>query len=219
MSELCPLDHGYDAEGHPRQRQQAVGLTVCLWHRDKAERAVAELPSLYEFLGRRLVASGAGGLTGMPSGNREPGIDINHRVAQARTDIRNNLSTWARVAVEERSMHCPPDDLPSIAAFIVAQVEWFSSQPFARQFVNDVVDDWHTARGLSDPNPTRRFEVGPCPEAGCAGILIAQIRPKDSLLPHDVTCHLSPADEETGELLHSWPADRWMTLGRKVVRA
>ena len=55
--------------------------------------------------------------------------------------------------------------------------------------------------------------------AGCAGILIAQIRPKDSLLPHDVTCHLSPADEETGELLHSWPADRWMTLGRKVVRA
>lgn len=212
MSELCQLEHD-------RETRVIAPLVICTWHRDRAERAVAELPSLYEFLGRRLVSSGSGGLTGMPSGNREPGIDINHRVAQARTDIRNNLTTWARVAVEERRMHTPPDALPAIAAFIVAQVEWFTSQPFGRQFASDVIDDWHTARTLSDPNHTRRFEVGPCPEDGCHGILIAQIRPKDSLLPHDVTCHLSPADEETGELMHTWPADKWMTLGRKVVRA
>ena len=211
MSELWPLEHD-------RESRVVAPLTVCTWHRDRAERAVAELPALYEFLGRRLVSSGATGLTGLPHGSRDPGIDLNYRVAQARTDIRNNLSTWARVAIEERSMHAPPDTVSAIAAFVVAQVEWFASQAFARQFVSDVIDDWQTARSLSDPNRTRRFEVGPCPEPDCEGVLIAQIRPKDSLLPHDVTCHLSPADEETGELLHTWPADKWMTLGRKVVR-
>lgn len=220
MTELCPMDHGLEADGQPRQRNRGNGLTICAWHMHRAEKAVAELPALYEFLTGRLVASGGSGLSGMPNGgSKDPGIDLNHRVAQCRTDIRTNLTTWAKVAVEERGMHCPPDTIPAIAAFIVAQVDWFAEQRFARQFVNDVVDDWTTARGLADPNRTRRFEVGPCPEVGCEGVLVAQIRPADSLLPHDVTCTDSPIDEESGELLHTWPADRWITLGRRVVRA
>lgn len=219
MSELCPMTHGLEADGTPRQRRMADGLTVCVWHRDRAERAVAELPGLYEFLTGRLVASGSSGPSGMPNGgSKDPGIDLNHRVAQCRTDIRTNLTTWARVVVEERGIHCPPDTIPAIAAFLVAQMDWFAGQPFARQFVSDVVDDWATAKALADPNRTRRFEVGPCPEADCAGVLVAQIRPADSLLPHDVTCTESPTDEDTGELLHTWPADRWITLGRRVVR-
>lgn len=215
MSALCPMTHRED-----RQARVVAPLTVCVWHRDRAERAVAELPGLYEFLASRLTGSGTSAPSGMPAAvSKDPGLSLDHRVAQCRTDIRNNLTTWARVAVEERRMTPPADTIPAVAAFIVAQIEWFTSQEFARNFVSDVVDDWGTARALADPNAVRRFEVGPCPEDGCDGTLIARIRPKDSLLPHDVVCDASPEDEETGELTHRWPADRWMTLGRKALRA
>lgn len=215
MTVLCPLGHRDD-----REHLVVAPLTVCTWHRDRAERAVAEMPGLYEYLATRLTGSGSSGLTGMPAaGSKDPGLSLDHRVAQCRTYIRGNLSTWARVAVEERRMSPPRDTVPAMAAFIVSQVEWFTSQDWSRQFVSDVVDDWQTARALADPNAVRRFEVGPCPEDGCDGVLVARIRPKDSLLPHDVTCDASPEDEETGALLHSWTADRWMTLGRKALRA
>lgn len=210
MSEaLCPV-------GHDKDKRTADGLNVCLWHRDRAERAVAELPALYDALERRLVASGAGGLTGMPAAKKDPGIDLNHRVVACRTNIKANLVGWARFAIEERGMHCPPDNVYALSAFIVRQVDWFLAGPGAKQFANDVIDDWGTARSLSEPNPTRRFEVGPCVEPECEGILVAYIRPLDSLLPSHVICDSSPEDEE-GTLTHMWPADKWMLLGRRVM--
>ena len=111
----------------------------------------------------------------------------------------------------------PADTVPAVAAFLVAQIEWLTAQEFARQFASDMIDDWGTARALADPNRVRRFEVGPCPEDGCDGTLFANLRPRDSLLPDHVTCDASPEDED-GVLLHSWTADRWMTLGRAVTR-
>lgn len=206
---LCPIDHD-------RDKRNADGLNVCLWHRDRAERAVAELPALYDALQRRLVAGGSTGLTGMPAAKKDPGLDLNHRVVSCRTNIKANLVGWARFAIEERGMHCPPDDVYAISAFVVRQVDWFLAGPGARQFANDVIDDWSTARSLTDPNNTRRFDVGPCPEPECEGILVAYIRPKDSLLPSHVICDSSPEDED-GNLTHLWPADRWMLLGRRVM--
>ena len=59
------------------------------------------------------------------------------------------------------------------------------------------------------------FQVGPCPE--CTGTLIAILRPHDSLLPHEIICDSSPTDD-AGKLVHSWTADRWLTLGRQIRR-
>lgn len=207
---LCPISHDKD-------KRTADGLNVCLWHRDRAERAVAELPALYDALERRLAASGAGGLTGMPAAKKEPGIDLNHRVVTCRTNIKANLVGWARFAIEERGMTCPPDNVPSLSAFIVRQVDWFLAGPAAKQFADGMIDDWSTARALSDPNRIRSFDVCDCPEPDCGGTLVARIRPRDSLLPTDVTCDSSPLDDD-GAPLHYWPADKWLTLGRRIVR-
>ena len=209
---ICPLTHKED-----RDYPTTSTLTVCRWHATRTERAVAELPALYAALERRLVSSGAGQLSGLPTGSQIPGLNLNHRVVQCRTDMRNNLSTWTRVAVEERRMRVPADEMTAMAAFVVAQIDWYLSQPWAKQFVNDTLDDWTLARALNDPNPVRMIEVGPCPEPDCDGQLTARIRPADSLLPHSVECDQSPTDDD-GEPLHYWSADKWLTLGRKITR-
>lgn len=202
--------------GHDKDKRNADGLNICVWHRDRAERAVAELPALYDSLQRRLATNGSTGLTGMPTAKKDPGIDLNHRVVACRTNIKANLVGWTRFAIEERGMTCPQDTVYALSAFIVRQVDWFLAGPGARQFASDFIDDWQTARSLADPNQTRRFEVGPCPEPDCEGILVALLRPKDSLLPSHVICDSSPEDDE-GNLTHLWPADKWMLLGRRVL--
>jgi len=212
MTNICPLTHRED-----RDYPNAASLTVCRWHATRTERAITEIPALYTALERRLVSTGSQAMTGLPSGSTDPGLNLNHRVAQARTDMRNNLTAWAKTAIEERHMTPPPDTMPALAAFITAQIDWYLAQPWTRQFVNDTLDDWTIARTLNDPNPVRMIEVGPCPEPDCDGQLTARIRPADSLLPHDVSCDQSPRDDD-GELLHSWTADKWLTLGRKITR-
>jgi len=202
---------------HDPPRNATTPLLVCNWHADRTEQAIAELPALHKALEHRLTTSGSSLITGMPTGSKEPGLNLNHRVAQARTDIRNNLTAWARTVAEERRITPPADTLNAIAVFLVRQLDWCLSQPYAKQLVNDLTEDWATARRLNDPNQTRRFDVGPCPEPDCEGTLVARIRSRDVLLPSDVTCDLSPEDED-GNLLHTWPADKWMTLGRRIVR-
>ena len=209
MTALCPLDHDQD-------KRAADGLAVCLWHRDRAERAVAELPALYDALQRRLAAAGSSGPSGMPTAKKDPGLDLNHRVVTCRANIRANLVGWARFAIEERRLHYPPDTVYAIASFVVRQVDWYLAGPGARQFASDVIDDWTTAKSLADPNNVRRFDVGPCPEPDCQGILVAYLRPMDSLLPSNVICDTSPEDDD-GNLTHLWPADKWMLLGRRVL--
>lgn len=209
MSTLCQVEHD-------KPKRAIEPLLVCTWHADRTLKAVTELPDLYHQLEERLTTTG-GSLTGLPSGSKEPGINLNHRVAQCRTDIRANLTTWARVVIEERHMTYPDDTVPAIARFLARQLDWCLAQPYTKQLVNDLLDDWATAQRLNDPNRVRSFNVGPCPEHGCEGTLVARIRSKDVLLPSDVTCDLSPEDDD-GNLTHIWPADRWMTLGRRIIR-
>jgi hypothetical protein len=201
---------------HDKPKHATAPLLVCTWHADRTQQAITELPTLYNALQRRLITAG-GALTGLPSGTKEPGISLNHRVVQCRTDIRANLTAWARVVINERHMTYPDDTVPAIARFLTRQLDWCLSQPYAKQLVNDVTDDWATANRLNDPNHVRSFNVGPCPEDGCEGTLVARIRSKDVLLPSDVTCDLSPEDED-GNLTHIWPTSTWMTLGRRIIR-
>jgi hypothetical protein len=208
MTSLCALDQDREATG---------ALLVCSWHAGKVEQAVAEAPSLWNALAIYLIRSGTS-LTGMPSGSTEPGLNLDHRVVQARHDMRTNLTTWARVAYEERNLALlPPDRMESIAVYLVRQVDWFLAQPFAAQFAADMLEDHRVARSLIYPNPARRIDVGPCPEDGCTGNLSATMRPADSLLPSAVACDCSPVDDD-GRQLHHWTADQWMSLGRKIRR-
>lgn len=209
---LCPIAHRDD-----QPKPTATGLNVCRWHATRTERALQALPSLYSALEQRLVSTGANNLSGLPSGSTDPGLNLNHRVVQCRTDLKANLTAWTRQAITDRALHTPPDTVPAMCAFITTQINWYLAQPWTKQFVNDTLADWSLATALNDPNPVRMIEVGPCPEPDCDGQLTARIRPADSLLPHDVTCDQTPLDDD-GEPLHAWTADKWLTLGRKITR-
>lgn len=209
---LCALDH--DAE---HEKQAAQPLVVCAWHQRRIRRAVTETPARYAALATRLVPTGSS-TVGRTSGSRDVGISINPLVAQLRTDIRNTVSTWARIAVEERGMTTPDSTIPAICDFLVKQLDWYLAQPWTRQFANDMTENWQHSGSLIEGNPVRTFEVADCPEPGCGGKLYARLRPKDSLLPHDITCAESPIDDD-GQPTHYWTADRWRTLGRHIRKA
>jgi len=203
---LCPLVHDRDVQ---------ATSSVCDRHHRDTESAVIQLPNVHAQLTYRLIQSGAA-LNGMPHApSRDPGLNLDHRVVQCRSDIRNVLSTWSRHVVEERQVHPPTDRLSPMALFLAGHVTWLLSQTYGPAFCLDMTGPWETGRMLIQPNTSRVFQVGPCPE--CTGTLIAILRPHDSLLPHEIVCDSSPTDD-AGKLLHSWTADRWLTLGRQIRR-
>lgn len=210
MTVLCVLDHD-------EPKRPAEPLHVCTWHRDHVEQAIAETPHDYATLAHQLTPNSST-TNARTSGTKDVGISLDHRVSTLRTDIRNTISTWARIAVEERGMNPPANTVPAICTFLVSQVDWYLAQPWSRQFANDMLENHHQARWLNDPHRARMFQVADCPEPSCDGRLWARIRPAAALLPHDITCDESPEDDD-GLLTHYWPADKWITLGRRINRA
>lgn len=202
----CPLVHAEPAES-------TVGR-LCRWHATRARKAVESIPQAYYALATRLQPTGQG-LGSIPTHTMDPGLNLDHRVVACRSDMRNTTSTWARVVIEERQVTAPQDDIGHICAFLSAHLDWSLRQPWGHQHALDLIGVWETSRSLLDPNPVRRFAVGPCPEY-CSGTLIAYLRPQDSLLPHEVVCDQSPVED--GFPTHAWTADKWLTLGRKIRR-
>lgn len=202
---LCPLGHRQDKTRQP-------GLDVCQWHAERVRKALHDLPKLHDLLALQLNPTSTNSANVTASKN--PGLNLDPRVVTCRSDIRNVLSTWCRVGVEEGPFdQLPPDDVGWICGWLTQRLDWYLAQRFGHQFVLDIVSPWETGRRLLDPNPVRRFPVGPCPS--CTGVLIAELRPADDLLPPFVVCDRSPLDEQ-GEPTHKWTADRWMHLGRII---
>jgi len=202
----CPLLHAEPAES-------IVGR-LCRWHARRASTACQEIPQAYYSLAARLQPTG-GTLGSIAAPSHDPGLNLDHRVVCCRSDMRNTTTTWARVVVEERQVHAPQDTIGHVCAFLSAHLDWSLRQPWGHQHALDLIGVWETGRSLLDPNPVRRFAVGPCPEY-CSGTLIAYLRPQDSLLPAEVVCDQSPVED--GFLTHAWTADKWLTLGRKIRR-
>ena len=201
----CPLVHAEPAES-------VIGR-LCRWHATRARKAVEEIPQSYYSLAAKLQPTG-GTLGSIAAPSRDPGLNLDHRVVCCRSDMRNVTTTWARVVIEERSVHAPQDTIGHVCAFLSAHLDWSLRQPWGHQHALDLIGVWETGRSLLDPNPVRVFAVGSCPE--CSGTLIAYIRPVDSLLPAEVVCDASPVED--GFLVHAWTADKWLTLGRKIRR-
>lgn len=202
---LCPLTH------LKNEQYEADTGNLCRYHAKRFKRACFEISDLFEELETSLIPSSTNAGNGS-SGTPTYGLNLDDRVIMCRHDIRNVMSTWAKVIIEERSVSAPQDDLPSISQFMQMHIDWCMTRQWAHQLALDVISIWEYAKRLLHPNPVRSFEVGPCPD--CDGVLIAYLRPQDSLLPHEVVCNKSPTED--GFLTHAWTADKWMTLGRKI---
>jgi hypothetical protein len=204
-STLCPLEHRSKKSRQP-------GVDVCEWHAKRTETALLDLPNVHDLLALQLNPTSSQRANIQASKN--PGLNLDPRVIECRSDIRNVLSTWCRHGVDEGPfVTLPPDDVAWICGWLQQRLDWYLAQSFGHAFVLDVIGPWETGRRLLDPNPVRRFPVGPCPK--CTGVLVAELRPADDLLPPFVVCDRSPLDDD-GEPAHKWTADRWMHLGRTI---
>jgi hypothetical protein len=217
---------------HDTPRTSATGLRVCTGHAHAAGDALASLPTIHANLALYLNATGNGtGAGPIVTTSRDPGLRIDNAVAAARADIQQCLIGWADYAITPRPEHVTGNvhqlrapfthgparrNLTTIAHWIARRITWYLTDTRAADFATDLADTARRARSQRQHNHAATFAIGPCPEPDCTGTLITRLRPADSLLPSVIWCDASPTDEETGQQLHTWPADKWLTLGRKI---
>lgn len=204
---LCPAAHRDDSP-----RRAADGMLLCLWHRDRLERHIAELPSLYRACELTLAPGSSASAAGPISGTTDPGLSLSVASVAAREHIRAELHGWCRITLDEGPWdQAPADRLETMAAWLVVRVDWLSARPWADEVARTIADTHGEARRAAYPNPVRVVPIGRCPEDDCEGELTAVVRQADSLLPSDVRCDVNPE--------HLWTADQWHALGRRMTGA
>lgn len=204
---LCPADHRDD-----KPRRAADGLLLCIWHRDRLERHLAELPALYVACEATLAGRSGTNTTGPVSGTAEPSWAVSDRPSAAREHVRVFLHGWVRVVLEEGPWQvAPADRIPALAAWLVARTDWLAAREWASEVALNAAETHSEARRAAYPEPVSRAKLGRCPEENCDGNLTAIVRRADSLLPTTVRCDVS--DE------HVWTADQWQALGRRMTGA
>ena len=206
---LCPRTHRDDTP-----RRAAPGLALCWGCRDRLEWHLAELPALHQACAAALRGRSGANTAGPVSWHPEPSWAVLDDPVAARTHIEVELHTWCRIVLDEGPWTVPPaDDLRAIAAWLTARVDWCAARPWADEIARTIDDTWAEARRAAYPDPAHRIDVGPCPESGCDGRLIASMRRSDQLLPSDIRCSVHGADEDDP---HAWTADQWHALGRRL---
>jgi hypothetical protein len=201
---------------HDQPRRALDGLVICEWHRRTALDATAQLPALHDHLAEWLPAATS---TGPTRGTSDPGLKINHAVIRTRDNIARHLRSWTAIGIDEGPWTTSPQhDLPALAAWICLRLDWYCAQDWSAEFVTQTLELRREGRSHRQANQSRMFDIGkPCPEPDCTGTLVATIRPADDLLPSQVRCDLAPIDED-GNPIHIWPADKWLALGRGVLK-
>lgn len=205
---------------HEQPRTAAAGLVVCTSHADRVVQALSETPALHSALADRLTGSETSTPSGMPSGTRDPGISINHRVAQLRTDITNTVASWVDVGIRARSLTPPAPDLAARCKWLTNQADWYLSRPdWTRQFTSDMLENHRQARTHLDIHRPRMVTVAEhCPRPHCDGRLVARVQPAGSRLPAVIVCDASPIDDD-GVPTHYWPVHAWRALRKALAKA
>lgn len=221
------------AAHHNRPIDRLAGLVVCRQHADLAKTRLTELPDLHTELAEYLDSASRRGVN-TRHGTSTPGLKLDDSAASARADIKITLGVWVSYMLSPRPFRTdendtrpqtqpftvhPDDDEPAtLAAWISQRLAWMLADEQGGDFVNDLNAVHAAATSAFQPDKIINFTVGRCPEPDCHGTLIARLRGADDLLPSEVVCDVAPTDQETGEQIHRWPADRWSLLARKITR-
>jgi hypothetical protein len=229
---------GYHVEGCDTEDCQGCqprlaldGLNLCQRDVEGIATDAARAAELRAALAKALSGSGQPGEK--TSGTADKGLKINERAVEMRATIRHTLVSWSLLITEERGFSLPTkrvvqplprgfigpprlisvvdDSDRALADLIARSATWLAAHPAAGEAANELRDLVTQAHSIAYPSGTRVFEVAPCTEEGCGGMLKAVLRRTDSLLPSALVCD---ADEN-----HTIPASEWLTLGRKLRRA
>ncbi len=198
----CP---GGDCQGCV-PRLAADGVLLCRWHLAKLGEDPVEMANLYDEIGLRLAGSGSAGEK--TSGTPNRGLAINERAVETRDYIRAVLRGWAEMICEELGVTRPVDEVRTVAEFVARHANWLAASAAAADASNELRDWVRRAYSVAYPSGSRVFEVAGCPMHDCDGTIRAIVRRTDALLPSSLVCD---TDES-----HTWPADRWLSLGREL---
>ena len=203
-SGLCPLPHTGSA---------VVGaLVVCDQHRVEVDRALGMMGSAYADLESMLVPVSTGGV--LVRASREPGINLDHRVVEARAAMRNLLVTWVRVAVDTGGWRQRPrDDVGMMANWIRMRLDWMLRQDFAAAFAGEALGAAGVARRLMRGHAVRMVEVGACIVPGCDGRLSAVFQSTEGMSNGAAVVCSVVADDGSS---HEWAPGTWAMLGRDL---
>lgn len=190
-------------------RQAADGLRLCWPHVRHLADDARQAAQLYDELEHVLIGAPAPGgrVSGSPDRTRLP----NMAAVEARSTIRHTLVAWCRLISEERGVGLPRDEVADMGAYVARHAQWLAAQEYAGEASDELRELAHGRPWrIAYPDGTRVVRVGDCPHDGCGGQIRAVLRRVDSLLPSRIVCDAN-AD-------HVWPADQWLTLGRKLRR-
>lgn len=203
MPENCPAPH---RDG--RDRTPAPGLRLCHGCRQRLGTAIAAMPDLDLDLELALIR--ADNTQSEPITHRkDPGLVLNQAALEARIAIRQELVATVRMVNEERGLSTwPKESTPGMVGYLMRHVDWLAAHEAAEDWVMEWTDLQRQARRAAHPSGIRRFELAPCIEVDCGGILIAILRPSDDLLPSSISCDANAQ--------HQWQPREWIALGRRI---
>lgn len=136
------------------------------------------------------------------------GLPVDLRASRVAEDVRNEVTTWARLVAEERGGQ-PPTDVPETMRWLAEQVEWIRHQRWADEALRGLELVREVARVVDRPGLRSRVPIGPCPEVACSGQIIATV----------------PAREDQAAVARcdgcgtEWPTWQWARLGRRMLHA
>ena len=192
-------------------RNALPGLRLCRHCHTQLGKDLDALPELDLALELALITTGSMSQGDKITHRKDPGLVLNDVAATARTVIRHTLVANVRMVHEERGLHeWPKDSVPAMVTWIKAHLDWLA----AHEIAGDIADEHRAlhrqARAAAYPNRVRQWELCPCIEADCSGILTVTIRSDDDLLPSAISCDHDPD--------HQWSSSQWLTLGRQLLK-
>src|SRR5436190_14644968 len=162
----------------------APGLMTCRGHRLKVGRMIAELADRHSSFAAMLTASERAGEPVRSS--REPGLNLNDKVVQARDEIRAELTRYVAYVAKARGFTPPANNVPALTTWLLRHVDWLCAQPDADEthdFLDTLARDTYS---LANPSGRRWFvlpgvicsapiacDVGTHDVQRCEGALVA----------------------------------------------
>ncbi|GAA2128233.1 hypothetical protein GCM10009802_35390 [Streptomyces synnematoformans] len=183
------------------------GKSLCPPCRRRLETSLLNLPALYADCHRGAEPEVVRVVRKVARKSAATGT-MNTAAAEVRAAIRTVLASWAGLVAEERRLRSPARDVPALARFLYRHVEWLARHPAAGDLAEEIHELSRRARGVADPDSVRRVHLGGCPDVGCDGTLVAQLRTPGDPLASEIVCTVSAA--------HTWPVTWWPRLARRM---
>jgi len=205
-------DGGHDAQPTCRGRRHepgkapllATGCCVCQSCRELAEKALIELPTLFEMCAHALDQRPSGPRERV-SGHRPRGIVLRDAVVSVRSDILGVLAAWSGLVTVERGV-AGPDELAirKLVGFLAIHLQWLCEHPAAPDFVDELAGLTDAAQEAMRPDTGFRVAVGTCLHPDCDRTVYAEAH-REGAEPYEVSC-------EAG---HVWAPRHWLALRGK----